>query len=360
MKEALGLAKRGLGLTSPNPPVGCVIVRSGKVIGRGYHRRAGLPHAEIEALRRCKKNTRGADMYVTLEPCNHHGRTPPCTEAIIDAGIKRVFVGMKDPNPLVSGRGIRRLESSRIEVITGILEENCRALLEPYIKFVKEKRPFVTLKLASSLDGRIATSTGESRWITGEDSRRFVHRLRSRVDCVMVGGGTVVKDDPELTVRLARGRNPARAVVDSTLSVPPGARILASAREGPTIFFTTRRSSKKKRKDLEEKGAEVVLVPASEDGVDLKRVMEEFYRRGMVSILIEGGGRLAASAIRAGVVDRVLFFISPCILGGDAMPAVSELHVKRLGEAPFLRDVKTKRFSRDLLVEGRLIFPDRG
>ncbi len=350
MLEALRLARRGLGLTSPNPPVGCVIVKSGKVIGRGYHRAAGLPHAEVEALGSCRTDPKGSDMYVTLEPCNHHGRTPPCTDAIIGAGIKRVFVGMKDPNPLVSGRGIKRLRASGIEVVTGMLEERCRALLEPYTTFVTRKRPFVTLKLATSLDGRIATPAGESKWITGEDSRRLVHRMRSQADCVMVGVGTVLEDDPELTVRMVKGRTPVRAVVDSTLKIPLKARLF---KEGPgPLIFTTRRSSLSKREKVREKGGEVLLVPSSKDGVDLERVMDELYRRGIVWVLMEGGGRLAASALRAGIVDRVFFFVSPILLGGDSRPSVGDLCVRRLADAPAVEDIRIRRLVKDILIEG--------
>ncbi|MEE9613844.1 MAG: bifunctional diaminohydroxyphosphoribosylaminopyrimidine deaminase/5-amino-6-(5-phosphoribosylamino)uracil reductase RibD, partial [Thermodesulfobacteriota bacterium] len=228
MRAALSLAKKGLGRTSPNPAVGAVVVKGKKIVARGYHRKAGLAHAEVEALDRAGRKSSGADLYVTLEPCCHHGRTPPCTDAIIEARIKRVFVGMKDPNPGVRGRGIKKLMAAGITVVTGMLESDCRTLNEPYTKHVTTGIPYVILKLAMSLDGRIATGGGESKWITGPEARNYVHKLRNTVDCVMVGSGTAVRDDPRLTVRFSNGRNPARAVVDTKLVTPPGARIFSS------------------------------------------------------------------------------------------------------------------------------------
>jgi diaminohydroxyphosphoribosylaminopyrimidine deaminase/5-amino-6-(5-phosphoribosylamino)uracil reductase len=357
MRAALGLAGRGLGHTSPNPAVGAVVVKGDKVIARGWHRRAGLPHAEVQALRKAARRARGADLYVTLEPCCHLGRTPPCTKEIIGAGLKRVFIGILDPNPRVKGKGIRELKRAGIEVRTGFLEDSCRTLNEAYIKYITTGSPFVTLKLAATIDGRIATSTGESRWITGVESRRLVHSMRSQADAVMVGSGTVIKDDPELTVRLSKGKSPLRVIVDTELKTPLSARVLSSS-GGRVLIFVTKRAARGKIKKLEERGAEVIVVPfiggGSGSGLSLRRVMEELGKREVTSLMVEGGSTLAASAIKQGVVDKVCFFISPMILGGDALPSIAALGIKNLGKGVKLGGVKTKRLGRDIMVEGYL------
>ena len=238
MQTAIALARKGIGKTSPNPAVGAVIVKNGRIIGKGYHKKAGRAHAEINALKQAGIKAKGAEMYITLEPCNHFGRTPPCTDVIIKAGIKKVFIGMKDPNPLVAGKGVRRLRSAGMDVEVGILEDECRGINEAYIKYITTKTPFVTLKLASTLDGKIATAAGESKWITGEDARRFAHRMRREADAVMVGIGTVLKDNPELTTRLVKGKDPIRIVVDSQLRIPVNAKVLNKKRGGIIIATT--------------------------------------------------------------------------------------------------------------------------
>jgi diaminohydroxyphosphoribosylaminopyrimidine deaminase/5-amino-6-(5-phosphoribosylamino)uracil reductase len=348
---ALGLARRGFSYTSPNPVVGAVVVKGGKIIARGWHRRAGLAHAEAEAIKKAGRRARGADLYVTLEPCCHHGRTPPCTASIIAAGIRRVFIGMKDPNPQVKGRGIRELKRAGMEVRTGFLEKRCRTLNEAYIKYITTGRPFVTLKLAATLDGRIATKTGESRWITGIEARRYVHRMRTRADAVMVGSGTVIKDNPRLTARLSRGKSPVRVVVDTEFKTPLSSRVFSS-RGGRVLVFTTEKASKRKIKSARDKGAEVIVVQGAADGVSLKRAMAELGRREVTSLIVEGGSTLAASAVKQGVVDKIFYFISPMILGGDGLPSIAALGIKNLGKGIKLSEISIKRLGRDIMVEG--------
>lgn len=360
IKIALTLAKRGIGKTSPNPAVGAVIVKSGKIVGRGYHKKAGLAHAELNALKQAGANAKGADMYVTLEPCNHFGKTPPCTDAVIKAGIKRVFIGMKDPNPLVAGKGIKRLRHAGIYAEAGILESECKLINEAYIKHVTTKTPFVTLKLASTMDGRIAASTGESKWITGENARKAAHKMRAEADAVMVGIGTILKDNPELTVRLVKGRNPIRIVADSRLSIPLNARVL-NPEKGGIIIATIKETSQKpeirsqkykKTKRLKDKGAEVLALRSKNGMVDLKTLMKELGKREITNLVIEGGSTLAASAIKQGVVDKVAIFLAPKLLGKEGLPMIGELGIKRLADAIHLNKLKYKKMGEDILVEG--------
>lgn len=362
MREALRLAGKGLGSTSPNPAVGAVIVKGGMIIGRGYHKKAGLPHAEIEALASMPpgKGAKGGTIYVTLEPCCHFGRTPPCTDAVIRSGIKRAVIGLKDPNPAVSGKGVRILRAAGIEVETGILEDECRRLNEPYIKYITAGTPFVVLKLASTLDGRIATGKGESKWITGIESRRYVHRMRSAVDAVMVGSRTVIKDDPLLTVRHLKGRDPRRVVADSAFSIPLTARIFKRPRlsgggkaPGP-IIFTTRGAPLKKIRKAVSMGAEVVVVRGSKDGVSLKEVLKELGKREITSLLVEGGSRLAASFLKAEIADKLVVFLAPALLGSDAIASIGELGAGSLKESRRLRNMAVKMLGDDILVEGYL------
>jgi len=355
MAEALRLARRGRGLTSPNPAVGAVVVKKGVIIGRGYHRRAGLAHAEIAALKDLKRRKlRGAVLYVTLEPCCHEGRTPACTDAILASGIKKVVVGALDPNPLVSGKGIALLRSKGLEVTEGVLADKASALNEWFEKFITTGLPFVRLKLAVSLDGRIAASTGISKWITGAASRRYVHRLRSIADAVMVGSNTAVMDDPALTVRHVRGANPARVVIDSSFRTPLSAALFENPSAG-VFIFTTRRANKEKVLKARAMGVKVYYVASEKSGgVDIKRVMKELARCGIANILIEGGGLLAASAIKAGLVDRVSYFMAPIFLGADSVPAIGVLNLKTPAGALRLRDMKVRRLGEDILVEGAL------
>jgi diaminohydroxyphosphoribosylaminopyrimidine deaminase/5-amino-6-(5-phosphoribosylamino)uracil reductase len=360
MSLALRLARRGLGRTSPNPVVGAVIVKDGRIVGQGYHRAAGKPHAEVEAIRNAGSEARGAELFVTLEPCNHHGRTPPCTEAIREAGIGRVYFGIEDPNPGVTGGGESTLRKAGIDVVGPVLEHRCRRQNEVYLTNVSQRRPFVYLKLAMSLDGRIATRTGHSQWITSEKARAKVHRLRDRVSAVMVGIGTVVADDPRLTTRLpgGRGRNPIRIVVDSQLRTPPSAAILNSPGGPGVIIASASEPCAERRLALERKGARV-LTTSGCSRVDLKDLMPRLFKIGITSILIEGGGGLAWGALDARVVDRCLFFYAPLIIGGEsAHPGIGGTGISRLEDAPRLTEVRTSRVGSDICLNGRVVYPD--
>ena len=330
MRMAISLAKRAEGLTSPNPVVGAVIVKGKKIVGRGYHKRCGLPHAEINALASAGRRAKGATLYVTLEPCNHFGRTPPCTDAIIKSGIKRVVAAMKDPNPITNGRGIKRLNRSGVKTVVGILEEEAKSLNRPYIKFITKKMPYVTVKAAESLDGKIATRTGDSKWITSGEARRYVHRLRAKVDAVMVGANTVLKDNPLLLSGVSGPRGPIRIIVCGRQKIPKSSKI-----------FSTRR------------GHPPVLLARSKNGrVNLKELLKELAKREIANILVEGGGELIASLVENSLVDRFLFFIAPKIIGGrDAKTPVEGEGVGRMKEASVLKNVRVKRFANDILIE---------
>lgn len=354
MRAALRLAGKGLGKTSPNPSVGAVIVRNGRIISSGWHQKAGMPHAEVEALSGAKGDLSGAVMYVTLEPCCHFGRTPPCTEALKRSGINKVVIGALDPNPQVSGKGARALKRAGMEVVTGVLEKECAAINEAYASYMRRRTPFVTLKLASSLDGRIATTTGESRWITGPLARKRVHGLRALNDAVMVGRRTIERDDPELTVRLVRGRDPARIVLDSALLTASSARVYEGVKEGKArlFFFVTSRAASSRIKKARESGAEVIRVASSGQGVSIKSVLRELGKREITSVLVEGGGELAASLIGAGLVDKCVIFYGPVIIGGDGKPSVASIGVKGIGKAPRLERVAARALDGGVVIEG--------
>jgi diaminohydroxyphosphoribosylaminopyrimidine deaminase/5-amino-6-(5-phosphoribosylamino)uracil reductase len=350
MRLALRLGRRGLGRTSPNPPVGAVVVAGNTVVGRGYHRRAGLPHGEAEALRDAEKKARGATLYVTLEPCAHHGRTPPCTDAVIAAGVRRVVVGALDPNPNVPGHGVARLRAAGIEVITGVEQAACDELIAAFRKHVTTGMPLVTLKLAASLDGRIATATGESRWITSDASRRYVHRLRADSDAILVGAETVLRDDPELTCRLRGGRNPRRVILDGRLRLPLRAKVLATTRVAATLVVTGRHASAAKARQIAARGATVVRLPAPAGRISMTRLMRALGRRGVMSVLVEGGATVAAAALAARVVDRLLIFYAPKLIGGDGRPMLGPLGVRRLRQALRLGPLRVRRLATDVLV----------
>lgn len=355
MRRTLELAAKALGRTSPNPAVGAVIVRNGKIIGEGFHRRAGLPHAEREALRRMGGSARGATVYVNLEPCSHHGRTPPCADALIEAGVKRVVVGMVDPNPLVRGRGLRRLRHAGIIIDTGVLREECERLNEDFACFIRTGRPFVTLKLATSLDGRIATASGDSQWISGEQSRRIVHGLRNRVDAVLVGAETVRSDDPQLTCRIRGGRDPLRVILDGHLSISPRARVCTQrSTTGTLIVAAEDHGQAKKQAQLEAQGVQIVCFPGQNGRVSLRLLLAELAKRGHKSVLIEGGGRVAAVALREGVVDKVLFFYAPLLLGGDGRAMIGPLGIDRVAAGQKLHTITVERIGRDILVAAYL------
>jgi diaminohydroxyphosphoribosylaminopyrimidine deaminase/5-amino-6-(5-phosphoribosylamino)uracil reductase len=348
MRLALAQARRGVGRTAPNPPVGAVVVRNGQVVGRGFHRRAGLPHAEVEALSEAGRRARGATLYVTLEPCAHHGRTPPCTEAILAAGIRRVVIGVRDPNPHVRGGGAEQLRRAGLMVEEGVEEARAAELIAPFRKLVTTGKPYVTLKLAASLDGKIATASGDSRWITGEKSRAFVHRLRAEHDAVLVGAGTVLVDDPELTCRGARGRNPLRVVLDGRLRSPLEARVFRTS-IAPTLVLTSERASRRKVAALQARGVEVERLGGAAE-LPWEAVLAALGKRGLLAVLVEGGAEVAAKALAARGVDRLLVFFAPLLIGGDGRPMLGSLGVRRLAEALRLPHLEVRRFAGDLMV----------
>jgi len=355
MRRAVRLAARGRGWTSPNPMVGAVIVKRGKVVGEGWHQAVGGPHAEVWALQAAGRAARGATIYLNLEPCSHHGRTPPCTDALISAGIARVVCACQDPDPRVSGKGLRQLAEAGIAVGIGLLEPEARRLNEGYLKRVKTGLPFVSLKSAMSLDGKIATRTGESHWITGEKARVFGHRLRAEQDAVLTGIGTVLADDPELTVRLSKGRNPLRVVADSEARISPTARLL-TADERPPIIAVTRQAPAERVRHLEQVGTTVWRLPARGGHVDLRALMKKLAAAGVNRVLVEAGGTLAAGALEAGLVDRVYFFIAPMLIGGaEAMTPVEGKGVKRLAGAWRLGSVRMRRVGEDVMIVGDVV-----
>ena len=358
MEWALTLAAQARGRTSPNPLVGAVIVRDGEIVGEGYHQRAGDFHAEIHALNQAKGAAEGATMYVTLEPCCHWGRTPPCTEAVIRAKLSSVFVAMKDPNPLVAGSGIRRLEKAGISVQVGLCEEESQELNEVFIKYITTQRPFVILKSAISLDGKIATSTGESQWITSEASRQKGHEIRAQVDAILVGIGTVLHDNPLLTTRLPdrRGEDPIRVILDSHGRTPLEAKVFNPASNAGTLIVATKDAPLQKIGAFKTAGAEVLIVKEKDGRVCLETLMQELGRREITSVLIEGGGEINGAALETGVVDKVMFFVAPKLIGGrDAPGPIGGRGIARLAEAFELHSVKTTQIDSDFLIEGYLL-----
>lgn len=356
MRIALALARRGLGRVSPNPMVGAVVVQRGRIVGRGYHHRAGTPHAEVHALAQAGEKARNADLYVNLEPCSHFGRTPPCADAIIASRIRKVVIGMGDPNPLVSGRGTARLARAGIEIISGVLEEECRTLNEAYIKYITRGVPFVILKVASSLDGKIATASGDSRGLTSPPSIRAVHRLRDRVDAILVGIGTVEADDPLLTTRLPGrpGTDPVRVIVDSRLRISPRARVFNPDSAAGVIMATTGRAPRAKKERLERIGGVSFITADGRDGrVDLRKLMRRLGKRGISSLLIEGGTGISTSALASGIVDKIIFFYAPKIIGGRLSYGITAGEgVASVEKALAVHNLAIKRYGDDILVEG--------
>jgi diaminohydroxyphosphoribosylaminopyrimidine deaminase/5-amino-6-(5-phosphoribosylamino)uracil reductase len=357
MGEALDLAAKGKGWTSPNPCVGALVVEAGRVLGRGYHHRAGGAHAEVIALQRAGPQARGATLYVTLEPCSHFGRTPPCVDRVLDSGVSRVVVAMADPNPQVRSRGLRKLRRAGIQVVAGVCRESAQRLNEDFAKFITTGRPFVTLKLALSLDGKIATRTGDSKWITGPFARARAHQLRHEHDAIMVGHGTVAEDDPRLTTRLPgnrRGKHPARVVVDTRAETPVAAQALASA-DALRFLVCGSAAPASRVSRLQRAGVQVLPVATSANGLDLNEALTQLAQHGLTSVLIEGGSRLAASALEAGIVDKVALFYAPKIIGGtESLSAIGGEGVTQVAEALQLRDATVERLGDDFLVVGYL------
>jgi diaminohydroxyphosphoribosylaminopyrimidine deaminase/5-amino-6-(5-phosphoribosylamino)uracil reductase len=344
MRAAIALARRGLGETWPNPSVGCVIVRDSRVVGRGVTAPGGRPHAEPTALAMAGDQARGATAYVTLEPCCHWGRSPPCTDALIQAGIARVIIATSDPDPRVNGQGIAKLQAAGIAVETGLLEAQAKDTLAGFIQKITTGRPMVTLKLATTLDGRIATHAGESQWITGAPARRLGHALRGRHDAVMVGVGTVLADNPDLTCRIPGFRSTpnVRVIADSHLRTPLTTRLAATANDIPTWFLTREGSDPARQQAFTNLGATVITVPAASAGIDLTAGLQALGAAGLTRLMVEGGGQIAAALLRADLVDRIAWFHAPAVMGGDGWPGVQAFGVETLDLMP--------RFKRDCIT----------
>ena len=357
MKMALELAEQGRGWTSPNPMVGAVIVKDGKIVGKGFHQAAGGPHGEIHAINDAGEKARGATLYVNLEPCNHTGRTPPCTQAILRSGIKRVVAGMKDPNPGVTGGGLAFLKSEGLDVSVGVCEDECRHLNEIFIKYTTTSLPFVILKCAATLDGRIATRTGDSKWITNPLSRQFVHELRHAVDAIMVGKGTVLKDNPRLTTRLEnrKASDPLRIVLDTHLSIPSNASLLHLVSKSDTLIVFGSSASAEKKRALEGPNVRFLELDDEAGQIDLTGLVRELGNMGVTSLLIEGGSRVNGSALRAGIVDKVYMFYAPKIYGGDdGVPIFAGSGIEFMEQSMRLNNISVRRFEDDVMIEGYL------
>ena len=353
--RALVLAARGRGRVSPNPLVGAVVAdRSGAIVGEGWHRRLGGPHAEVEALRAAGESARGGTLYCNLEPCSFHGRTPPCAEAVAAAGVLRVVCALQDPDPRVDGRGFQQLRESGIRVEVGVRAAEAEEQNAAYLHHRRTGRPLVVLKLGQSLDGRIAAASGASRWITGEPARRHAHRWRSWTDAVAVGAGTVIADDPELTVRHVRGRDPRPLVVDGGLRCPPSAKAFGGRMP---ILATAASAPEPERTRFTRRGVEVWTLPDKSGTFELGELWARAGEAGLTSVLVEGGRGLAGAALRARSVDRVMIYIAPRLLGGDALAGIGELGLDSLAETPRLERVRTRRLGEDLLYTGRVVYP---
>jgi diaminohydroxyphosphoribosylaminopyrimidine deaminase/5-amino-6-(5-phosphoribosylamino)uracil reductase len=352
MKRAIRLAEKGRGRTSPNPMVGAVLVKDGKVVGEGYHTKAGEAHAEILALREAGGRAIGSTLYLNLEPCTHYGKTPPCAPEVIEAGVKRILIGMEDPNPLVKGRGIETLKRAGLEVHVGILEKECRKLNEAFCKYILRKEPFVILKVAATFDGKIATRRGDSKWISNEASRRIVHRFRDQVDGIVVGIGTILKDDPLLTARIKKGRDPFRIILDSRLRIPEEAKVIENS-PSKTIIATTEVAPRDKAERLEKKGVRILVLDSKQGRVNLRSCLSRLGEMGMMSLMVEGGSQVNGSFLDEGLVDRLLLFLSPKLIGDSkAIGIFGGNGVETLREAIPLKDLKIKKIGEDILIEG--------
>ena len=354
MKRALYLAEKGRGRTSPNPMVGAVLVKDGRVVGEGHHIKAGEAHAEILALRQAGEEAKGATLYLNLEPCTHYGRTPPCAPAVIEAGVRRVVIGMEDPNPLVRGKGLESLRSAGLNVQIGVLENPCRRLNEAFCKYIVKKEPFVILKAAATLDGKIAAREGDSKWISGEGSRRLVHRLRNQVDGIVVGIGTIVKDDPMLTARIKGGKDPDRVILDSRLRIPENAKVIQIS-PWKTIVATTELAPEDKRVRLEKKGVRILVLDSEEGRVSLKTCLSRLGEMEMVTVMVEGGSQVNGAFLDEGLIDKILLFLSPKLIGDhQAIGIFGGKGVASIKEAISLNEFRVRRIGGDLLLEGYL------
>ena len=346
---AIKLAEKGRGLTSPNPMVGCIIVKRGRIVGKGYHKKAGEEHAEVLALNEAGKKAVNSTLYVNLEPCSHWGRTPPCTERIVEASVREVIIGMKDPNPLVDG--FKELKFRGLKTKIGILENDAKKLNEVYIKYIKTKKPFAIIKVAMSADGRIATKTGDSKYITSKEARAYVHKLRTEVDAVMVGLNTVIRDNPELTPRLFKGKDPMKIVVDSMLKIPKNCKLMKEPSK--LIVATTNKASKNEVVKLQQKGVNVIITKSDKGMVDLKDLMKHLGNHEVTSVMIEGGSELNSSAIKSGIVDKILIFTAPKLIG-NGKGAIGNLGVNKIDKAINLKNPAINKIGKDMLIEAYL------
>jgi diaminohydroxyphosphoribosylaminopyrimidine deaminase/5-amino-6-(5-phosphoribosylamino)uracil reductase len=357
MRAALALARRGLGTVWPNPAVGCVIVNNGRVVARGWTQPGGRPHGETEALRRAGEAARGAAVYVSLEPCCHWGQTPPCVDAIVNAGVRRVVVALEDPDPRVAGEGVHRLRAAGLDVEVGLCAEEAAEVNVGFLSRLRLGRPLVTLKLATSLDGRIATASGESQWITGPPARERAHALRASHDAIMVGTGTVIADDPQLTCRLPGldHRSPVRVVIDRHLRISPTMRLVADARRVPTWVLTLRSADPERRATFLANGVILIDVDSDREGqIDLAAALSALADRGITRLLVEGGARLAAAFCRARLVDRLVWVHAPMVIGGDGIPAIAGLDLAALADAPVFERLSTQTIGDDVLTTFRV------
>ncbi|MBN1479201.1 bifunctional diaminohydroxyphosphoribosylaminopyrimidine deaminase/5-amino-6-(5-phosphoribosylamino)uracil reductase RibD [candidate division KSB1 bacterium] len=354
MRRALSLAEKGRGAVSPNPMVGAVIVKDSKVVGEGYHKKHGAAHAEVNAINAAGDHALGATMYVILEPCNHTGKTGPCTHKIFEAGISAVVVGMIDPNPLVNGKGIQYLRSKGIAVVENVLEKEARELNRAYIKYIQTGKPYIVLKLAQTLDGRIASSTGHSKWVTGENSRSVAHKLRAQHDAILVGIGTILMDDPHLTVRKFKGLSPKRIVLDSQLRIPLDANVLSDESPNKTIIVTTNTASKEKIARIVERGSIVLVLDADERGwVPQDILWRELGALGITSIMVEGGSSVHTECLKSRHADEIIIFFAPKILG-TGVDAIGDLGIRNMNSALKLENLKIKRLQDDFMLSANL------
>jgi len=355
MRKALDLAARGVGRTTPNPPVGAVIVSAGQIVGKGFHPKAGEPHAEIFALRDAGDRARGAEMYVTLEPCCHTGRTGPCVEAIITDGISKVYIGTLDPNPQVSGGGTKRLRQAGIEVVTDVLGDECRQLIAPFAKHITTGLPYVVFKAAMTLDGHVATTNGDSNWISCEASRKLVHELRNQVDGIMVGSGTVTSDNPRLTTRLEEGgRDPVRIIFDRRLTTSPDAVVYTQSSTARTLLVTSSAHSDEELQVYRATGTEILQVEETSEGLNLHEALKSLGERGLQYLLLEGGSWFGGAMMRAGLVDRVMIFVAPKMIAGDGLNLLSGEGVAKISEAYELKNLQARQVDVDILLEGEV------
>ncbi len=356
MRIALEEAAKGVGRTSPNPAVGAVLVKGGRILARGYHKKAGTAHGEVVALEQAGSRARGADLYTTLEPCDHYGRTPPCTQAIIDAGVRRVITASSDPNPKVNGKGVARLRRAGVQVITGVLQEEADRLNRPFFKVIRTGLPYVTLKAAVTLDGKLATGTGDSRWVTGEPARAWVHQLRDRVDVILVGANTVRLDNPRLNTRLTGGggRDPVRLVVDSHLRLKPTATVFTQRSSARTVVATLEEPTHRKARQFSDQGVEVWTVREKRGKVDLKALLGRIAQEGLNHVVVEGGAEMYGSFLRERLADELALFLAPKLIGSQGLSWAGDLRVKVMAKALPLKGVTIEQIGEDLLLQAQL------